>query len=125
MTFSKKHYIIGAVLILVLALGYLATSGKSAESTTGNLQKELTVWGKEYGEKAVLKTKADQDSLTLKEDMRVLACNALANRITLCQRGDDTYCKQEADARASMILSFGAPFETVCQKGFQQQVTAL
>lgn len=123
---SKKHLTIGILIVLAcIAVPVVAMSGHRTDAAQVQLQAELKTWGKEYGEKAALKTKADQDSLTLKEDMRVLACNALANRITLCQRGDDTYCKQEADARASMILSFGAPFETVCRKDFTKQATAL
>jgi hypothetical protein len=89
------------------------------------MQEEVTTWGQEYQAAAQAKAAADEQSKKAQDDMRQLACKALSNRIALCQRGQDDYCKQEQAARSSMIANFGASFETVCSKDFTKQATAL
>lgn len=125
--FTKKQYIIGAIIGICLLLGVPSVVSRMGDTdkAAAQMQEEVTTWGQEYQAAAQAKATADAQSKQAQDDMRQLACKALSNRIALCQRGQNDYCKQEQSARASMIANFGASFETVCSKDFTKQATAL
>lgn len=114
--------------LAALLLSFLWVSGAAEEvpvvdAAAEQLKSELTAWGTEYNKQSDDRKFHEQGLKNADTIMHQLACKALGNRIALCQRGEDSYCKEEATARASMEAKYGAPFESVCQKSFTKQAT--
>lgn len=124
MRISKK-IIIGSIAVLTASMVFFSVplSASLQDPIKKQLISELSQWGSQYQEKSEQKKFFESNLQTTNEEMRQLSCKALSNRISLCQRGYDEFCAEEKSAREAMITSYGAPFETVCQKSFQQQAT--